>query len=361
MSEDQPRADSSGPPINEPVESETHDLTSPADEDSTEPVEQVGGLAEPVDTPTVAVDLSDPVDLSEPVEPSVAEASQAPARGRHQRPSMTVGDKVRFGLRGIGQTLITCGLVVLLFVVYEVYVTNWFAHREQQRVHTALEQQFANGQDPLSLPAGQLAKLDGQGLANLYIPRFGLDYAWTIVQGTNDADLEKGPGHYVDTQLPGEMGNFAVAGHRVGKGEPFLNLDKVQAGDAVIVETQSTWFVYCVIGAGGQDPTSCDPNAAGASLTNVDKNDVPGRAIVEPSAGQVVLPVPSKANAPRPYTRAYLTLTTCTPKFTASQRMIVHAVLDSTYPQGIAKTKVDNKYSTAVPAEISAFYTQVGN
>ena len=74
------------------------------------------------------------------------------------------------------------------------------------------------------------------------------DYHFTIVEGTNDADLEKGPGHYVGTALPGQVGNFAVAGHRVGKGEPFLNLDQLQPGDAVVIETVTNWYVYTVLG-----------------------------------------------------------------------------------------------------------------
>lgn len=280
-----------------------------------------------------------------------APAMAAPAAGG-------AGDRVRFVLRGIGQTLITGGLVVLLFVVYEVWVTNWFAHRAQAKVHSALEQQWANGTDVLGLPSGELRKLDGQGIANLYIPRFGLDYAWTIVEGTSDADLEKGPGHYPNTQLPGQDGDFAMAGHRVGKGEPFLNLDRLKAGDPVIVETQSTWYVYCVIGE--QPGTApCDPNAPGGSLSRTDANGVPGREIVDPSDGQVVLPVPSHPDATAPYTTAYLTMTTCHPKFTASQRMIVHAVLDPLYPHGIAKARVGTKYSDAEPAQVKALYAEV--
>ena len=268
-------------------------------------------------------------------------------------------DGVRFVLRGIGQTLITGGVVVLLFVVYEVYVTNYFAHREQRRVHTALEQQWATGTDVLSLPKGQLSKLDGKGIANLYIPRFGRDYAWTIVEGTSDADLEKGPGHYTGSQLPGQVGNFAVAGHRVGKGEPFLNLDQVKAGDAIVVETETTWYVYCVIGAGAPQNHSCGPTLAGAQLSNRDANQVPGREIVSPGDGEVIDAVPSDPNAQSPYTTAYMTMTTCHPKFTANQRMIVHAVLDATMTIKKATTGA-HTYSTAIPAEILALYTQVG-
>ena len=267
-------------------------------------------------------------------------------------------DGARFVLRGIGQTLITGGLVVLLFVVYEVYVTNYFAHREQRRVHSALEQQWATGTDVLRLPQGQLSKLDGKGIANLYIPRFGRDYAWTIVEGTSDADLEKGPGHYAGTVLPGKAGDFAVAGHRVGKGEPFLNLDQVKAGDAIVVETETTWYVYCVIGAGPHDH-SCGPTLAGAQLANRDANQVPGREIVSPSDGEVIDPVPSDPNATLPYATAYMTMTTCHPKFTANQRMIVHAVLDAAMTIQKATTG-PNTYSTVIPKQILALYTQVG-
>lgn len=233
----------------------------------------------------------------------------------------TPGDRIRFVVRGIGQTLITAGVVVLLFVVYELWVTNIFAHTKQTHVHTVLEQQWAHGEDPLvgagklSLPGAKQSTIaTGEGIANLYIPRLGSDYRFTIVQGVDDASLEKGPGHYPTTQLPGQVGNFAVAGHRVGKGEPFLNLDQLRPGDAVVVETESTWFVYRVKG----DVSTGDLSAPGT-------DGVPGREIVAPTDVGVVDPVPSQPSV-KP-TEALMTMTTCHPKFTADQRMIVHAVL----------------------------------
>src|SRR5437764_14463188 len=102
---------------------------------------------------------------------AVAPPSHRPTR--HRAP-MSAGDKVRFGLRGIGQTLITAGCIVLLFVVYEVYITNIFAHRLQTRVHNQLEKEWADGQDPLTLPGGNQSTIPlGEGIANIYIPRFG--------------------------------------------------------------------------------------------------------------------------------------------------------------------------------------------
>ncbi len=255
------------------------------------------------------------------------------------RTGRTAGDVVRFFVRGLGQTLITAGVVVLLFVVYEVYVTNIVSHREQTRVHTALEQTWAKGADPLTLPGSGTTTIPiGEGIANLYIPRLGRDYAWTIVEGADDASLEKGPGHYVRTALPGQIGNFSVAGHRVGKGEPFLNLDKLRPGDSVIVETKTMWWIYQVKGDTGT-----------GELSALGKDGVPGREIVAPSDGSVILPVPDHPGVSP--TEALMTMTTCHPKFTAAQRMIVHAMLVGQLPK-----KAGEK---AMPAPVLALYDKV--
>src|SRR4051794_27881571 len=211
-----------------------------------------------------------------------------------RRSTTAAGDRVRFVLRGVGQTLITLGLVVLLFVVYEVWITNIFAHREQSKVANALKHEWANGKNPLlPWPGGSDPPIPaGTAIGVLYTPRLGRDYHFTIVQGStvpNDAELEKGPAHYKDTALPGQIGNFAVAGHRVGKGEPFLNIDKLRSGDAVIVETKSSWYVYRVLGT----PAGRNPETVRAKVAEDNGSPVllPGREIVEPSAGRVLLPV----------------------------------------------------------------------
>ncbi|HEY2297917.1 MAG TPA: class E sortase [Jatrophihabitans sp.] len=256
----------------------------------------------------------------------------------HRRPTPWV-DRVRWLLRGVGQMLITAGVIVLLFVVYEVYVTNYFADRAQAQVKTALKQewQHTDGEDPLlPLPGQSTPSLpEGKGIAYLYIPRLGRDFGYAIVQGTSDADLEKGPGHYISTALPGQIGNFGVAGHRVGKGEPFLNLDQLQPGDPVIVQTESHWYVYRVGGRPGD-------------ISATDAQGVPGREIVDPSDGDVLDPVPDHPGAiPK---KARLTMTTCHPKFTATQRMIVHATLAQTVPA----------HGLTMPASIVAIYSGQG-
>src|SRR3954463_16288622 len=110
-------------------------------------------------------------------------------------------DRVRFVLRGVGQTLITLGLVVLLFVVYEVWITNVFAAREQKKVTQALIKEWQK-ENRLALPGSEDPTVAlGTGLGIIYVPRLGRDYHFTIVEGSavpNDAQLEKGPAHYKD-------------------------------------------------------------------------------------------------------------------------------------------------------------------
>jgi sortase A len=284
--------------------------------------------------------------LATPTSPPPAE--QAP---------LSFGDKVRFVLRGIGQTLITLGLVVLLFVVYEVWITNIFAAREQAKVYNALKNEWAQGKDPLlPLPGDKTATIPiGTGIGVLYIPRLGRDYHFAIVQGNtvpDDSDLEKGPAHYRDTQLPGQKGNFAIAGHRVGKGEPFLNIDKLKSGDSIIVETKSWWYVYRVLGT----PPGENPETVRASFNESGTQvSLPGREIVDPSDGNVLLPVPDHPDIPlAAATSRLMTFTTCHPKFTASHRMIVYSKL--------VKKVANNPlliHNGQMPASVQALYAEV--
>lgn len=248
---------------------------------------------------------------------------------KHRSPgelALNSADGVRLALRGTGQILITAGLVILLFVVYELWVTNIFSHAAQVKVHNELEKEWAQGKDPLApSPSPGSGKLSlpgvtqttiptGTGIANIYIPRLGTDYHFTIVEGTNDADLAKGPGHYVNSALPGQVGDFAVAGHRVGKGEPFLNLDHLRPGDPVVIETKSEWYVYRVKG-----------NTSSGDLSDRGSDDIPGREVVSPSDVAVIAPVPDHPGMTP--TERLMTMTTCDPKFTATDRMIIHLSL----------------------------------
>jgi len=274
-----------------------------------------------------------------------------PVRARKQRPPSNTGEVIRKIVFGTGEVLITLGVVLVLFAVYEVWVSNIFAEQKQHAAQHKLEQAWSKGQDPLhgedrlNLPAGKQVVLPaGQGFANLYIPAFGKDYAKTIIEGTDDGDLDQGPGHYTNSQVPGQIGNFSMAGHRVGKGEPFLNLDQLVPGDKVVVQTADNWYIYTVLGSQSQYQAaiklsgSARSDAISAALAATDAQGVPGREIVSPSAVQVIAPVPDHPGETP--TKAMLTMTTCHPKYTANQRMVVHAVLTRSVPvQGSALPK----------------------
>lgn len=241
--------------------------------------------------------------------------------GSADRPP-TSGDHIRKVIRGVGQTLMTVGLVMLLFAAYEVWFTGVLNGRSQDRLKSQLEQQWETGDDPViaaQKPAKPGAKVRsiplGDGFALIYVPDFGKDYVYTVIEGTDPAGLDEGPGHYVESALPGEVGNFAVAGHRVGKGSPFLNLDKLRAGSAVVIRTKTYWYTYRVLG----DARTKDPKAVGPL-------GIPGMRIVSPAEVGVIAPVPGRSGVEP--TKRLMTLTTCHPKFSARERLIIHAQLE---------------------------------
>lgn len=271
------------------------------------------------------------------------------------RPSRHRGDRARTAVRALGELLITVGMVLLLFVVYELYWTNLVSAGKQSSATAALDQQWSNGQDPTiattgdgQARTGQATVPLGQGLAKLYVPSFGSDYQFTVMEGTTQDDLAIGPGHYVGTAFPGQPGNFAVAGHRVGQGAPFNDLDLLQSCDSVIAETADTWYVYRVLpmseevagwstGKGTSDARCTGTASADAAVGPLGGaySGVVGREIVDPSQGNVIAPVPGNAaiTLTGPDEASLLTLTTCNPRYTANQRMIIHAVMVKKYPK----------------------------
>ncbi len=234
------------------------------------------------------------------------------------------GELVRTGVRGLGQTLITVGVVVLLFVFYELQVTGLVTAREQGKLTEALESRWADpapapgpgapgpgasgpGASGPGAPVAAPAPVElGQGLAVMRIPRLGEgwnDSPPVVVEGVSVEDLKKGPGHMPGTALPGEVGNVVLSGHRTTYGAPFNRFDELQPGDAVVVETRDTWFTYRITGS----------------------------EIVAPDAIEVTYPVPGEPDATP--TRKLLTMTTCHPKYSAQQRLIVSAELERSDPK----------------------------
>jgi sortase A len=89
-----------------------------------------------------------------------------------------------------------------------------------------------------------LTLVPGQPFATMRIPRLGSGWRFAIIQGTTRADLAKGPGHVIGTQLPGAPGNFAVAGRDITDDHPFLHLARVRPGDPIVVETPNATYRY---------------------------------------------------------------------------------------------------------------------
>jgi sortase (surface protein transpeptidase) len=287
-----------------------------------------------------------------------AAGSGAGVTGRRQR------DPVRATVRGVGQLLITAGVVVLLFVVYELWITNIFGGHRQAAATQQLDKLWAteqvvvtqggaaivteNGDSPTlsGLPAASSQAgartrhydtTEGAGFAKLYVPTFGADFVFTVIEGTNENDLYAGPGHYLGTQYPGEPGNFALAGHRVNKGAPFNDLELLNSCDAIVIETVDTWYVYRVLPMQDQVDSwgsTSHPHCDGVAVQDGQYSGVYGREITDPGDYQQVLPVPHVNSTAVPKgAESLITLTTCNPKFSDAQRMIVHGVLVKSYPK----------------------------
>ena len=195
-----------------------------------------------------------------------------------------------------GKVLIGAGVFILLFVLFQIFGTSYLQSKQQ----TALRQQIGATHIPLTVPtttanqppvtvATQAQPSESQPIAVISIPKISLSQV--VVQGTNEGDLELGPGHYLNTPLPGENGNVAIAGHRTTWAKPFYNLDQLKPGDAIELITSRGTFTYSVT----------------------------GQQIVSPSDVSVLDPT----------TTPTLTLTTCNPKYSAAQRLVVKADLTS--------------------------------
>lgn len=237
------------------------------------------------------------------------------------------------GAQILGELLLTVGVIILLFAFYESYWTNIVAGRLQDEQDTALKDNWVEAESSeVANPGEYLTPTQGEAFARLHIPAFGSDYQFAIIEGTSDQDLAAGPGHYTDSQMPGQAGNFAVAGHRIGKGAPFTDLGKLQLCDAIVVETQSEWITYRVLPIEAEGD-SRDAAAACLSSEQVERistgeyADVQGRHITVPGDVAVVNPVPGQAAVKAtPEMEGLITLTTCHPQFSNTERMIIHAL-----------------------------------
>ncbi len=149
-------------------------------------------------------------------------------------------ERKRQPLRIFGIALLASGLAIASVSAYNLTLGDQIAeNRLQQAAEVEPLVLSPNSSDLSPLAIGDI-------FAKLYVPRFGDEYVRTIAEGTSLTKVlnKVGIGHYVGTAMPGEVGNFAIAGHRAGNGGPMRLIDTFQAGDLVYVETDSTRFTY---------------------------------------------------------------------------------------------------------------------
>lgn len=232
----------------------------------------------------------------------------------------------------IGELLITAGIVLLLFVAWQLWWTNIDANRTQQQAVDSLIQEFnsgsagsgsvttggSEGSEEDGTPAAAVPDYDpadppvvappayGQAYGVIYIPRLGENYARPLAEGVGTDVLDTlGLGRYPTTQMPGEYGNFALAGHRQTNGAVLDNIDLLESGDNIYIRTAEGYYTYRVY----------------------------EHKIVLPTQVEVIAPNPDNPEAPAADAdRRLLTLTSCHPRYGDTERYIVHAEFVSWQP-----------------------------
>ncbi len=237
---------------------------------------------------------------------------------------------------GVGKALIAAGVLILLFVVYQLWGTDLQEASSQSDLKSRFNHEL-NQSPVLSTPTTTVSTTvpatdvsttavpttapptsvtppafvteihPGDPVARLEIAKIGVDKI--VVAGTDTADLRKGPGHYPNTPLPGQLGNAAIAGHRTTFGAPFYRINELVAGDEIKVTTLEGVFIYRVT----------------------------EQRVVAPTDVSVI------ANT----TDAELTLTSCHPRFSASERIVIKATLDEVATGAAARPPTPQDYGHA--------------
>ena len=220
-------------------------------------------------------------------------------------------------VRGLGWALIGVGLFLLGFVAHQLFITTWFAQQHNEQLAAEATAYFSEADvveveyGPVAPPSTvtdpesptttlgpsapptllvEEAPPEGQPFAIIRIPTIRrLVEGWTVVEGVSRRDLRSGAGHMPDTPLPGQPGNAVISGHRTTYGAPFHELDELEPGDLIEVETAIGVHTYAV--------------------------------------DETIIVKPTDVWVAEPRDGAWLTLTTCHPRFSSRQRMIVFAEL----------------------------------
>ncbi|WGL51813.1 class E sortase [Nocardioides sp. BP30] len=200
-----------------------------------------------------------------------------------------------------GLALVAAGLALLGYVAWEFWGTTWVSHRHRDQAVGALRQAWHDGD-------GSVRTRWGDADAIIRIPRFGASYAVPVLEGTSDAVLATGFGHFSGAVGPGQVGNYALAAHRITHGEPLRRMPDLRVGDRVIVQTRAATYTYRLTSAGDALVVPFTSTWVTAALpTNPEGGVEPAQR-----AGQRLL-----------------TLTTCSELFHTDNRMVAFGVLAS--------------------------------
>ena len=210
----------------------------------------------------------------------------------------------------VGELLFTVGAFIALFLVWQMWYTNFEAADNNRAAAAQLEERFAptvekRAEKRTDLPPVADPTDENAGYAKLYVPRWGDDYMVTIAEGLSYKNvLDHGLiGHYPDTAEIGAVGNAGLAAHRMTRGSVFQHVDTLKEGDELIVETAEAWIVYRVT----------------------------SHEVVLPTQGEVLYPVPHQPEA-KPES-PLMTLTTCHPLMSTRERYIVYSEFDYWIPR----------------------------
>lgn len=207
-------------------------------------------------------------------------------------------------IRLFGKLLISVGFGILMFVGWTLWGTGLYTARQQALLDDqfaaapAIDLQLADGK--VEVPT-DFAPGPGRPVFRLRIP--AIDFDQMVVEGVGTEELRKGPGHFpscrrgfdrplcteLDEVWPGEDGRVIISGHRTTYGAPFYNIDRLRNGDRIVTETQWGEFTY----------------------------EVTDKEIVPPDSTDIANPAAA--------TFAEIVLTTCNPRFSAAERLIVYA------------------------------------
>lgn len=232
----------------------------------------------------------------------VAEPTSAPARAPRKRRKVSL-------IGVFGELLLTAGVLVLLFLGWQVWLNDIIVGGQLNEESVQQSQEWQHeltgvGQGTPADPPVLAAPENAQKFALLIVPRWGADYYRPIAQGVGkDVLNHSNIGHYPTTQMPGEVGNFAIASHRSAHGGNLHDLHQLHVGDHIYVETADGWYLYV--------------------FRNLE--------YVRPTGVGVLDPVPQNPDI-QP-TQRMITVMSCNPFFSTAERIVAYGVFDRFYPR----------------------------